>query len=68
MAAAQQPPLKSPNQGKPFRAGTIGCFRDDELDAYFATLGEIKPMQLMNLGDHDISDNTLKATGFTAPP
>jgi hypothetical protein len=44
----------------------FGCFRDDELDAYFATLREIKPMELMNLGDHDISDDTLKATGFTA--
>jgi hypothetical protein len=36
------------------------------LDAYFATVREIKPMELMNLGDHDISDDTLKATGFRA--
>jgi hypothetical protein len=44
----------------------FGYFRDDELDAYFAPLREIKHMELMNLGDHDISDDTLKATGFTA--
>jgi hypothetical protein len=53
MAAAQPPSLESPNRGKPFRAGAFGCFRDDEPDAYFATLREIKPMELMNLGDHD---------------
>jgi hypothetical protein len=36
------------------------------LDAYFATLRENKLMERMNLGDHDISDDTLRATGFTA--
>jgi hypothetical protein len=36
------------------------------LDAYFATLRENKLMEWMNLSDHDISDDTLKAIGFTA--
>jgi hypothetical protein len=36
------------------------------LDAYFATLRENKLLRWMNLGDHDISDDTLRATGFTA--
>jgi hypothetical protein len=35
-------------------------------DAYFATLRENKLMERMNLGDHDISDDTLRATGLTA--
>ncbi|HEY3615883.1 MAG TPA: hypothetical protein VGK96_03660 [Candidatus Sulfotelmatobacter sp.] len=37
-----------------------------ELDGYSATLRENKLMEWMNLGDHDISDDTLRATGFTA--
>ncbi len=44
----------------------FGCFTEDEVNAYLATLREIGPMELMKLGDYEITDEDLVATGFTA--
>jgi hypothetical protein len=38
----------------------------EHADAYLATLREIDAMELMSLGEYDVSDDTLRANGFTA--
>lgn len=40
--------------------------REDEVLAYLVALRDMSPMELMNLGDYDISDAILRAVGFSA--